>query len=105
MVSVPVEAGQILAAVLFALGLICGITFSRWTGLASAPRSYSTPALLKQVQELSELVTVQYTISKVEVLEVPSQNIVGQMIGSENRLLLVATGIVKAGIDFERLKP
>lgn len=74
-------------------------------GRAAAPRSFSTPALLQQVRGLSELVTVQYNISKVEVLEVPSENIVGQMLGSQNRILLLANGIVKAGIDLQLLEP
>jgi hypothetical protein len=92
-------------AALFILGIFCGMKISRWTGVGSATRAYSTPALLKQVQALSELVTIKYVIEKVEVLEVPSENVVGQMIGSENRMLLLAHGIVKAGIDLERLKP
>ena len=92
-------------AALFSLGIFCGMKISRWTGVGSATRTYSTPALLKQVQALSELVTIKYVIEKVEVLEVPSENVVGQMIGSENRMLLLAHGIVKAGIDLERLKP
>jgi hypothetical protein len=75
------------------------------TTFSSPPHVYSTPALLKQVQALSELVTIKYVIEKVEVLEQPSENIVGQMMGSENRMLLLAHGIVKAGIDLNRLKP
>ncbi|HET7626344.1 MAG TPA: DUF4230 domain-containing protein [Verrucomicrobiae bacterium] len=92
-------------AALFAFGIFCGFKLSRLVTVSSAPRSYNTPALLKQVQALSELVTIKYVIEKVEVLEQPSENIVGQMMGSENRMLLLAHGIVKAGIDLNRLKP
>lgn len=90
--------------VLFAVGLICGLVVARLTGSGSAPRIHSTPAILKQVQALSELVTVKYVIEKVEVYEVPSENVVGRMIGSQNRMLLLAHGVVKAGIDLNRLR-
>src|SRR3982750_395373 len=98
--------GKLMIAVvvlaLFCLGIFCGIKFSRLS--SSGPHSLSTPALLVQVQALSELVTIKYVIEKVEVLEVPSENMVGQMIGSQNRILLLAHGEVKAGIDLGRLK-
>lgn len=93
-------AGAIV--VLLGIGMFCGVKFSRW--FKPAAISYNTPALLVQVKALSELVTVQYVIEKVEVLEVPSENIVGQMIGSQNRMLLLAHGVVKAGIDLDKLK-
>jgi hypothetical protein len=90
----------ITVAALLSLGIFVGAKFARWRGSAEA---YNTPALLTQVQALSELVTVKYVIEKVEVLEVPSENIVGQVIGSQNRMLLLAHGVVKAGIDLEKL--
>lgn len=92
-----------LTAIVFSVGIFLGVKLS---GFGSAgPRSYSTPALLTQVQALSELVTVKYVIEKVEVYEVPSENLLGQAIGSQNRMLLLAHGVVKAGIDLEQLKP
>ncbi len=87
-------------ALVFSIGIFFGFKLSSFR---SGARSYSTPALLTQVQALSELVTVKYVIEKVEVLEVPSENIVGQVIGSQNRMLLLAHGVVKAGIDLDRL--
>ena len=95
----------LLVMVLFGVGLFCGMKVSHWAGLGSRTRSYSTPALLVQVQALSELVTIKYVIEKVEVFEQPSENMVGQMIGSQNRVLLLAHGIVKAGIDLQNLRP
>jgi hypothetical protein len=92
----------LLLAILFAAGLVLGLKFSTWLPRSSA-RTYNTPALLQQVQTLSELVTVKYVIEKVEILEVPSENLVGQMIGSRNRVLLLAHGVVKAGIDFQKM--
>lgn len=89
----------VVLAPVFALGILLGMKFGKW----GTHSGMSTPALLTQVQALSELVTVKYVIEKVEVHEVPSENFVGQMIGSQNRMLLLAHGIVKAGIDLEKL--
>lgn len=94
-----------LMAILFGLGVLCGLKLSWWWSPTSSGRFYNTVALLQQVKTLSELVTVQYVIEKMQGLEVPSENLVGQLIGSENRLLLLAHGTVKAGIDLGKLKP
>jgi hypothetical protein len=92
-----------LLVILFALGIFCGMKLSRWFG-ASA-RTLNTVAILQQVRTLSELVTVQYVIEKIEGLEVPSEHFIGQIIGSENRVLILAHGTAKAGIDLAKIKP
>src|ERR1700692_4242237 len=92
-----------LLVILFALGIFCGMKLSRWLG-ASA-RTLNTVAILQQVRTLSELVTVQYVIEKIEGLEVPSEHFIGQIIGSENRVLILAHGTAKAGIDLAKIKP
>jgi hypothetical protein len=92
-----------LLVILFGLGIFCGVKLSRWFG--SSARTFNTVAILQQVKTLSELVTVQYVIEKVELLEVPSEHLIGQIIGSENRVLLLAHGTVKAGIDLAKIKP
>jgi hypothetical protein len=94
-----------LLLILFALGIFTGIKISGWLHLGSKPRAFDSVAILQQVKSLSELVTVQYVIEKVEGLEVPSEHLVGQLIGSENRVLILAHGSVKAGIDLGKLKP
>jgi hypothetical protein len=95
----------LLVAILFGAGLYSGFKISGWRVFGSSPKTYSTPTLLLQVQTLSELVTVKYVMEKVQVLEVPSENIFGRAVGSQNRVLLLAHGIVKGGIDLKRLKP
>jgi hypothetical protein len=98
----------LLVAILAALGLIFGLVFLRFGLFSSRPRVYSTPALLQQVQPLSELVTVRYVIERVVILEVPPDSTIGQMFAGfigENRLLLLAHGVVNAGIDLQQLKP
>jgi hypothetical protein len=96
-VSIP------LLVILFALGVLCGVKWTRWFG--SSSRKFDSVAILQQVKTLSELVTVQYVIEKVEMLEVPSEHLIGQLIGSENRVLMLAHGTAKAGIDLAQIKP
>jgi hypothetical protein len=95
----------LLVAILFAFGIFLGHYVTRLLASNSAPRIYSTPVILQQVQTLSELVTVSYVMEKVQILEVPSENMIGQAIGSRNRVLLLAHGVVKAGIDLKQLQP
>ena len=65
---------------------------------------YDTPMLLQQVQTLSELVTVKYTLEKVEVWDDPPAPVLSLFSG-DNRILLLAQGTVKAGIDLSQIKP
>jgi hypothetical protein len=86
--------------VIFAAGLWLGFKVPRWFSFGSGPRIYGTATVLQQVQTLSELVTVKYVMEKVIVLED-----VKWYPGGENRLLLVAHGVAKAGVDFKQMKP
>jgi Protein of unknown function (DUF4230) len=103
--AIVIMAASVLLGFLFLAGIFCGFKVAVLTGAALRPRTPATPALLLQVQALSELTTVKYVIEKVEVLEVPAQSVVGQFIGSQNRVLLLAHGVVKAGIDLDHLQP
>lgn len=78
-------------------GVLIGAFLSR-TFSGSGRTVYNTSTLLKEVQSLSELVTVKYVIEKVVVLEDVKWY-------GENRVLLLAHGIVKGGVDLGRLKP
>jgi hypothetical protein len=78
--------------------VLLGVSLGRRLPFSGGRRSYDTAALLKQVQSLSELVTVKYVIEKVVVLEDVKWY-------GENRVLLLAHGIVKAGVDLAGLKP
>jgi hypothetical protein len=95
----------LLAAVLFLLGIYLGCRFSHFFGLGGARRTYDTPVLLQQVQTLSDLVTVKYIVQKVEVWEDPPSGLIGPYVQGNNRLLLLAQGVVKAGVDLGKLKP
>jgi hypothetical protein len=94
----------LLVGVLFLLGIFLGMALTRWGGFLVRGRTYDTPALLQQVTTLSQLVTVQYVIEKVVIVEVPPDSMLGQMFAGDNRILLLAHGIVKAGIDLQRMK-
>jgi hypothetical protein len=91
----------LLVALVFSLGMVLGVFLPRVAGLSGTPKIFSSAALLQQVKTLSDLVTVQYVIEKVVILDdvkwVPGLG--------ENRVLLVAHGIVKAGLDMGKLEP
>jgi hypothetical protein len=94
----------IALTLLFGLGIYCGVQVSHWFGRGPRVR-YDTVALLKQVQPLSDLVTVKYIIEKAEIWNDPPQNLLGQMFAGDNHILILAHGVVKAGIDLSKLKP
>jgi hypothetical protein len=84
-------------AMIFALGLGIGLVSYRW--LATRPAAgFSGPALLKKVQTLSELVTVKYNLEKAVVFDDAKWY-------GDSRVVLVAQGVVKAGIDVSRIAP
>ncbi len=57
-----------------------------------------TDSVVEQIQTLSDLVTVKYVVEKVVVLDDAKWY-------GESRVLLLAHGVVKAGIDLKQLKP
>lgn len=93
----PLAIVAVLLLVIFGLGLLVGTVVPRWIGSPAKP--FSTATLLQQVKTLSHLVTVQYVIEKVIIHEDPRW-----FPGGESRVLLVAHGIVKAGMDVGQIK-
>ena len=85
-------------AMLFGVGLALGLFLPRWAGSTSAPKLYNTATLLRQIQTLSQLATVKYVMEKIVVLEDV------KWLG-ESRVLMVAHGVVKAGLDLSQLQP
>lgn len=95
----------ILFLAIFAGGIWLGLKISRLTHFNSHPREENTVAVVQQIQTLSDLVTVKYVVEKVVIINSPPSTTLGQFVQGENRLLLLAHGIVKAGIDLKRLRP
>ena len=93
----------VFAAIIF--GLWLGTVLPRLAGLNALPKVYNTATLLRQVQTLSQLVTVKYVMEKIVVLEDPPKGVFEQLLPGESRVILVAHGVVKAGVDLSQLKP
>ncbi len=79
-------------------GILLGTYLGRLLPSSGGMKTYNSTLLLKQVQSLSELVTVKYVIEKVVVLEDVKWY-------GENRVLLLAHGVVKSGVNLARMKP
>src|SRR4051812_17463917 len=100
------RATMVVAVVaLFLAGLFFGSKLQRRFGSKGPSRVFDTPVLLQQVQTLSELATVKYVLEKVEVWNDPPSGLASQFVAGDNRILLLARGVVKAGVDFHQLKP
>ncbi len=91
-----VAGALVLAGAIFVFGLLAGFLFTR-LGLLRMPSRFNTSVILERVQTVSQLVTVKYVLEKVEVVEDAKWY-------GENRVILVAHGVVKAGIDLSHLK-
>lgn len=94
---------RLLWAGLLAVGLaVIGLVFGAGVLVARSMRPVGrsgiadTAAVVTQVQALSQLVTVQYVFEKVVVLD--DVKWYGQ-----NRLLMIAHGVVKAGVDLRKV--
>ena len=81
---------------IFGFGLFIGTLFRKQAPPPQAPQIASTATVLKQIQALAELTTVKYVLEKVVVLEDPKWY-------GENRVTLIAHGIVKGGFDFKAI--
>jgi hypothetical protein len=88
----------IALALVLGLGIFLGVYVPKFAAFAPASRTYNTAAILQQVQTLSQLVTVKYVIEKVVILEDVKWF-------GESRVLMVAHGVVKGGLDFNGMKP
>jgi hypothetical protein len=84
-------------AIIFGLGLFLGLAAFRWLGFGSGG-FMNTATVVKRVQTLSQLATVRYTLEKIVVFDDPKWY-------GDNRVLLVAHGVVKAGIDLDQIGP
>ena len=99
----------LLVLVIFGCGLFVG-GFFHALNARRAPHAYNTAVILQQIQTLSELVTVKYVLEKIEVQEEPPDDWFRPWLPFRetltwNRVILIAHGVVKAGVDLSQLKP
>ncbi len=90
-----ISAGAALI-VIFIVGGIIGLIFGRMLPQGSVPLIANTTTIVKQIQSLNELSTVRYTLEKVVILEDVKWY-------GGNRVVLVASGVVKAGVDLGKM--
>jgi hypothetical protein len=93
---------RLTVALVVLVALVSGVYFG-WRlphlpNLTGATRTYNTATVIQQVQTLSELVTVKYVMEKIIIFEDVKWY-------GENRVMIVAHGIAKAGVDFGDLTP
>lgn len=88
----------IMLAIIFIVGLALGFKLTQWVKGGSSLHEMNTVTVVQQIQTLADLVTVKYVVEKVVVLEDVKWY-------GENRVLLLAHGVVKAGIDLKDLPP
>jgi Protein of unknown function (DUF4230) len=93
----------IIIAIITCLSLMFVVVVPKVIRLASGPQIGSSPVMLQQVQTLAQLVTVKYVVEKVVLLEDTSKWY--ELSLGENSVLMVAHGIVKAGVDLKEVKP
>ena len=98
-ISILVIMAVLLAAI-FIGGLGLGYLVPRWLGLLQRRVVYNTATVIQQVQTVSELVTVKYVLERVVILE-DIKWIAGL---GESRVLLLAHGVVKGGIDLSKIQ-
>lgn len=89
-----------VALLCLALGLGVGVWGRGILGRGSQ-RTLDTSLIIQQVQTLAQWVTVSYHLEKVVVLE----DVKWSEIFGTSRVLMVAHGVVKAGVDLRQLPP
>ena len=89
---------MLTATALLVMAIYLTFTVAQWAKRGAGLHLWNTASVVHEVQPLAELVTVKYVMDKVVVLEDVKWY-------GENRVLLLAHGVVKAGIDLKRLSP
>ena len=96
-----------LVAGSFVIGLMIALGFAVLIVRRTAdPKFANTATVVLQIQSLSELVTVKYVLEKVVMAESPKTTTLQNLLpGQDDKIILLAHGIVKAGVDLGQLKP
>lgn len=82
--------------ILVVLVVVVAVLIPQFKGKSTQPQIVDTPTIIKQIQGLTELVTVKYVMERIVLLEDVKWY-------GENRVMLVVQGIVKAGVDLSKI--
>src|ERR1041384_4597116 len=91
----------VLVAAMIGLGIAAMLALVI-TRRAARPTVATTPVIVQQIQSLSELVTVKYVLEKVVAYDDPKYFADLIPLG-DNKLILLAHGVVKAGVNLSKL--
>lgn len=94
----PLLVPAVLTVLAAGVALVFGLIVGRFLPGAAGRSILNTATVITQIQSLAQLVTVKYVFEKVVVVE--DAKWYGQ-----NRLLMVAHGVAKAGVDLQKLRP
>ena len=91
----------VLTAFVLVTGVFLGFFARQLLAAIQGPQLFNVPTVVQQVRTLSELVTVQYVMEKVIVLD----DVKWIAVLGESRVLMVASGRVNAGLDLSAIGP
>jgi len=103
-----------LAVALVVIAALMGLSFAAMIALwivrrAPQPKITSTATVVMQIQSLSELVTVKYVLEKVVPVEAAKTGTIENLPGisglRDDKIILLAHGVVKAGVDLGQVTP
>ncbi|MCX8158021.1 MAG: DUF4230 domain-containing protein [Verrucomicrobiae bacterium] len=92
----------LIVGILSLLLLVAGFLLVRLYLQGQRSTQRNTAVFLRNIQTLNHLVTVQQRLEKVVILEDPPTGKLALLAG-ENRVILVAHGVVKAGVDLSKI--
>lgn len=87
----------LVALMVFLFGLGGGYLFQKWMASPERPHLSDTATVVTEIQSLAQLVTVKFVLEKVVRLDDVKWY-------GENRLLMLAHGVAKAGVDLHKLR-
>lgn len=98
----------VIVAAFIGLTIAAGLAFMVLRSKAAPqPKIANTATVVLQVQSLSELVTVKYVLEKVVPVEAPKPGTIENLPGisglRDDKIILLAHGIVKAGVDLGKV--
>ena len=101
----------VLVVIAAVIGLSMAAAIAWWIKQRSfaQPKISNTATVVMQIQSLSELVTVKYVLEKIVPVEAAKPNTLDNLPGisslRDDKIILLAHGVVKAGVDLGKVSP